>query len=97
MTNRERDIRSDEAIHEWPDVFRIQPDITENDCQGSFEGRGREKYDYASFERTQASENIILITGLAPGLSAVDTDIVLTGDNDMESESIATCRERENI
>ena len=59
---------------------------------------GREEYGYASFERTQPSENIIIIltTGLAPGLSAVDTDIVPSGDNDMESESKANCREREN-
>ena len=39
---------------------------------------------------------IILTTGLAPGLSAVDTDIVPSGDNDMESESIATRRVIEN-
>ena len=31
FTNRERDIKSDEAIHERPDVFRIQPDIPESD------------------------------------------------------------------
>ena len=63
--------------------------------------------DYASFERTQASENtveyvdstsgghntiIIITTDLAPGFSAVNTDIVLSGDIDIESQSIATCR-----
>ena len=95
MTNRKR---SDETIHERPDVFGIQPDNSESDCQGSFEGRGKEKDGFARFVRTQPTENIIILTtGLAPGLSAVDTDIVLLGDNDIESESKATCRDIEHI